>query len=111
MPKLVRFYIRHVLIGLGLAVVFVGLLLAFDVGHLRHLVLTSSEGPLALGLLVLFNAIVFSGAQFGIAIMGLGRDTPPRGGRPVPRSDLRHAAASLAPLPVRTGSSAGSERG
>jgi hypothetical protein len=69
MPDLVRLYIRHVAIGYGLAAAFTGLLLWLDVAGLWHLVSHTREGPLAAVLLVIFNGIVFSGVQFGIAVM------------------------------------------
>ncbi|MEM0947368.1 MAG: hypothetical protein AAGK37_08185 [Pseudomonadota bacterium] len=72
MPELVRFYIRHTLIGFGLSAVFVGLLFWFDVAGLWRLVSGSDVGLLAAFLLFMFNGIVFAGAQFGIAIMRLG---------------------------------------
>jgi hypothetical protein len=74
LPKLIRFYIKHVLIGFAIAVAFVAGLLAFDVAGLRHLILNSADGPLALGLLVFSNGIVFAGVQFAIAVMGLAED-------------------------------------
>lgn len=74
MPKLVRLYIQHVLIGFVLSLVFVGLLLWFNVVNLWHLVSATSEGPLAVILLVVFNTIVFGGVQFGIAVMRMGDD-------------------------------------
>ncbi|SFP51133.1 hypothetical protein [Tranquillimonas alkanivorans] len=96
MPRLVRFYIRHVLIGFGLSAAFVAMLLYFNVANLWHLVTHSPDGLLAVGLLVMFNGIVFSGAQFGIAVMRLAEDErPPRGGVrqfdaiPVPVEDRR----------------------
>jgi len=83
MPHLVRFYIRHCLIGFGVALAFVAALFWFDVAGLWRLVSGSDQGVLAAVLLVVFHGIVFSGAQFGIAIMRLAQDdtTPPRGGR------------------------------
>ncbi|MCU0911146.1 MAG: hypothetical protein MUE98_07325 [Rhodobacteraceae bacterium] len=69
MPELVRLYIRNVLIGFAIAVAFTALLLWFDVAGLWHLVTHTAEGPLAVALLVVFNGIVFSGVQFGIAVM------------------------------------------
>lgn len=81
MPKLVRFYIKHVLIGFAIAVAFVAGLLAFDVAGLRHLIFTSAQGPLALGLLIFSNGIVFAGVQFAIAVMGLAESGTPGGGR------------------------------
>lgn len=83
MPRLVRLYIVNVLIGLVLAVCFTGLLLLLDVGGLRHLVLGSASGWLAGLMLIVFNCIVFSGVQFGFAIMRLADSPPPSGGRGV----------------------------
>lgn len=84
MPKLIRFYIRHVLIGFALAAVFVAGLIWFDVAHLGHLILTSPDGVLAAGILWFSNGIVFAGVQFGIAVMGLKQDEPKGGkGHPI----------------------------
>lgn len=93
MPDLVRLYIRHVAVGFALAAVFTGLLLGLNVANLWHLVTHTAEGPLAVGLLVVFNGIVFSGVQFGIAVMRMA-DRAPRGGKP------RRATAVPVPLPV-----------
>ncbi|MCL7466207.1 hypothetical protein [Phaeovulum sp. NW3] len=71
MPELVRLYIRNVFAGFALSVVFVGLLLWFNVANLWHLISASDVGYIALGLLVVFNTVVFSGVQFGIAVMRL----------------------------------------
>lgn len=84
MPRLVRLYVVSVLIGFALAALFTALLLALDIAGLRHLVLGSPAGWLAGVMLVLFNSIVFSGVQFGIAIMRLADDRPPSGGRRAP---------------------------
>jgi len=80
MPQLVRLYIRHVLIGFALAGVFVALLIGFDVARLRHLVLASDRGALALVMLVVANGIVFAGVQFGLAVMRLGEEDAPGSG-------------------------------
>ena len=88
MPRLVALYIRHTLIGFGLAAVFVALLFWFNVANLWHLVTHDPAGPLAAFLLVMFNGIVFSGVQFGIAIMRLGNEADsndPRGGQMIPQ--------------------------
>lgn len=71
MPKLVRLYIVSGVIGFGVAAVFVSLLLAFDVAGLRHLILASDAGALALAMLVFVHGIVFAGVPFGIAVMRL----------------------------------------
>jgi hypothetical protein len=103
MPDLVRLYLRQVAIGFGLAAAFTGLLLWLDVAGLRHLVTHTQEGPLAVVLLVVFNGIVFSGVQFGIAVMqmaetreGGGSGTKARAA-PVPRT-----VAGAVPVPVRS---------
>ena len=94
MPRLVRFYIRHTLIGFTAAAVFVALLLYFNVANLWHLISTSDIGLLAAFLLVMFNGIVFSGVQFGIAVMRLGEDDTPKGGTRTPE-------LAAVPVPVK----------
>lgn len=89
MPKLIRLYITNVAIGFGLAVIFVAMLVAFDIANLRHLVLETEMGWLAAMMMVLFNGVVFAGAQFAIAVMRMADDdTPPHGGRPARLTDL-----------------------
>lgn len=80
MPELVRLYIRNILFGAMLSAVFVGMLLGFNVVNLRHLILGSDVGYIALALLFVFNTVVFSGVQFGIAVMNMAEKEPPRGG-------------------------------
>lgn len=81
MPELVRLYIRNVIAGFVLALGFVGLLLWFDVARLWTLVSETREGPVAVVMLVVFNTIVFSGVQFGIAVMRMAeREERPGGG-------------------------------
>ena len=80
MPKLIRLYIVNVAIGFVIAAIFVGALIAFDIGGLRHLVTGSSDGYLALFLMWFFNGIVFAGVQFGIYVMSMAeRDDNGRG--------------------------------
>ncbi len=95
MPKLVKLYIRQSLIGFGVAGLFVAGLFYFNVANLWHLVTHSEDGLLAAVLLFVFNGIVFSGVQFGIAVMGMAQREnaePPRGGTP------EHATV---PVPVK----------
>ena len=80
LPRLVRVYIRQCLIGFGLAVIFVGLLLYFDIARLRSLILATQGGWMALGLLVFFNGVVFAGVQFAITIMRMAEPRKPGGG-------------------------------
>lgn len=81
MPDLVRLYIRHVLIGYAVAAVFTGMLLWTNVGNLWHLVTHAPGGYLAVFLLFMFNGIVFSGVQFGIAVMRMADRGGDAGGR------------------------------
>ena len=74
MPKLIRLYIVNVLIGFGLAAVFVGMLLWFNIANLWHLISTSDQGWLALLILWISNGIIFAGVQFGIAVMKMKDD-------------------------------------
>lgn len=66
---LVRFLIQHTVVGFVLASLFVGALLAFDLGGLGTLVLTSDVGMLALVLLTFFMGLSFAGAQTAFAVM------------------------------------------
>lgn len=81
MPHLVRLYLRSIVTGFVLAVIFTALLIGLDIAHLRHLVTHVSAGWLAVIMLVAFNTIVFSGVQFGISVMGLAESQPPAGGK------------------------------
>ena len=101
MPELVRLYIKNVVIGFGLSVVFVGALLYTNVANLWHLVSTSNVGWIAVVMLVFFNGVVFAGVQFAITIMRMeGRDDEPKGGRRAPvatREPARVTVAAEAP--------------
>ena len=102
MPKLIRLYITHVAIGFGIAAVFVGMLLWFDVANLWHLISTSDKGWLALLVLWFANGIVFAGVQFAIAVMGMkdDDDDEPRGGH---RQHVMQPAPQLIPVRVDAG--------
>ncbi|MEY4695876.1 MAG: hypothetical protein RIT14_304 [Pseudomonadota bacterium] len=92
MPKLVSLYIRSIAIGFALSTGFVVALVAMDVAGLRGLILGSEIGWIAALMMIVFNGVVFSAAQFGFAVMQMAEDGPrrPRGGRPV----------GLVPVPV-----------
>jgi hypothetical protein len=93
MPRLVRLYIRQVLIGFALSGLFVFALLYTNVGNLWHLISGSDMGWVALIMLLMFNGIVFSGVQFAIAIMRMEeRDEGPRGGKRAPVATTAPAA-------------------
>ncbi len=99
MPKLVRFYIRHTIIGFLIAAAFVAMLLWFNVGNLWHLVTHSDVGVLAVFLLVMFHGIVFAGVQFGISIMRLAEDGGPDKGKRAPQAAQTQTQAQ--PVAVR----------
>ncbi len=82
MPALVKFLVGHAVIGVSLAAVFVGALVAFDVANLGTLVRTSSDGLLAVVLLTFGLGITFGSVQMGFAVMLMSdEDEPPRGRR------------------------------
>ena len=98
MPDHIRFILRHAAYGFVIALAFVAMLLAFDVGGLWHLVTHTAEGPIAVAMLVVFCTITFGSAQIGYRIMTLGdRDDRDEGGRrdAIPTRDA-------IPVPVRT---------
>ncbi|MEM1301650.1 MAG: hypothetical protein AAGH17_03625 [Pseudomonadota bacterium] len=74
MPDLIRLYIQQCIIGFILSAIFVVMLFAFNIMNLWHLVTHTQGGWLAAFLLFVFNGIVFSGVQFGIAIMRMKDD-------------------------------------
>jgi len=102
MPKLIRLYITQVLVGFALALAFVALLLALDVGGLRHLVLETDMGWLGGVMLVVFHGIIFAGVQFGISIMRMAEDgdpdEPPRG-----RPQSAHEGPGMVAVRARPG--------
>lgn len=93
MPDHIKFILRHAAYGVVIALVFVGMLMAFDVAGLRHLVTHTAEGPIALVMLIVFCSITFGSAQIGYRIMTLDKDDDDRGGR-------RDAVPTLDAIPV-----------
>jgi hypothetical protein len=109
MPKLIRLYLVSIAVGFALSALFVGALLWFDVAGLQRLILGSPGGRIGGVMLVLFNGIVFAGAQFGVAVMRMAEPEErggPRGGRPVPALVAATHRASRSPrrraMPVPT---------
>jgi len=103
MPKLVRFLLVHAAIGFGLAFVFVGVLVAFDTGGLRTLMMSSDVGFAAFLLLVFLNGLTFGSVQIGVAVMLLGEEDgdQPNGGDRFWNRAWAHVRAWLAPPPKR----------
>ena len=71
LPRVVRLYILHCLIGFMLSAIFTALVLGFDVAGVGHLVSTVDGGRLAAFVFFVLNGIVFSGVQFGIVLMSM----------------------------------------
>ena len=69
MPPLIRFLIRHGLIGFMIGVVFTAVLLVFDVANLRSLTQGTAEGVGVRLLLAFFISTTFASAQMGVAVM------------------------------------------
>ncbi|MBB3769612.1 hypothetical protein FHS55_000198 [Angulomicrobium tetraedrale] len=100
MPRLVRFLLRHALIGFGLAVFFVGALLLLDVARLGTLIGRSPFGWLATLVLVVSVGITFASVQMGFAVMLLPRDDDAPQGRGGTRAPSG-SALRLVRLPAR----------
>ena len=73
-PILVQFFIKHILIGFGLAAVFVGMLLGFDVMGLRGMIAREEYWPSALFNLCFGNATVIGAVQVAYAVMCMAED-------------------------------------
>ena len=94
MPELIRLYIRSVVVGFGVSVVFTSALVWWDVAGIGHLILGSDIGWVAAAMMVFFNGIVFAAVQFAFKIMAMAEDNDgPKGG---------HGAREpvLVPVPV-----------
>ena len=80
MPQLVRLYIISIAIGCALSAGFTAALIALDVASIRHLVSSTAGGWIAILMLFVFHAVLFSGVQFAIRIMLMAQDDTPGGG-------------------------------
>ncbi|MDQ0503718.1 hypothetical protein [Xanthobacter agilis] len=95
MPFLVRFLVTHAVIGVSLAVVLVGAMVAFDVAGIGTLTTTSEDGLLALVLLTFGLGVTFGSVQMGFAVMLMSEgEEPPRGRRVLTRLVPRYAKVS-----------------
>lgn len=81
MPRLVRLYIISIAIGFVLGACFTAMLIGLDIASLRRLIHSTNGGWIAVGMLVFFHGILFSGVQFAIRIMLMARPEHPGGGR------------------------------
>lgn len=69
MPALVRFLIRHGLIGFVIGIAFTALILVLDIGAIRSLTAGTGEGLGVRLLLAFFICTTFASAQMGVAVM------------------------------------------
>jgi hypothetical protein len=97
MPDHIKLILRHAAFGGLIAAGFVGLLLAFNVANLWHLVSHSADGVLALAVMFTFFWITFGSVQIGIRIMMMAEDSGSSGGTRAPQ-----AVADLVPVRVQS---------
>jgi hypothetical protein len=103
-PKLVRFLIKNAAIGFTAAIVFVGAILAFDIGSLGTVFAQSGVGMVAIPLMTFMIGLTFASLQMGFAVMfTAGRDDDDQNERPTPEASLDHMLGlGLQPVPVKS---------
>ncbi|MEM1273576.1 MAG: hypothetical protein AAGF88_07145 [Pseudomonadota bacterium] len=74
MPDHIRFLIFHAVMGFVIALAFTAMILWTDFANIRHLVLNTEGGWLALAVFVALCTITFGAVQMGIRIMMLSDD-------------------------------------
>lgn len=94
---LVRFLVRHWLVGAAATVVSVGLLFAVDLGGLRGLVMSSQNPVLPIAMLLFGFLVTLTSASMGAAVMSLGQERTPKG----PRGRFLAVEPALVPVRVR----------
>jgi len=82
MPPLVRFVIRHALLGIAVGWSMVAAMLVFDFAGLAQLIFSSGLAAVAIPMLLIGFGITFGSVQVGIAVMGMDDRARPRRGRP-----------------------------
>ena len=92
---LFRLLAINLAIGVALATMVVGGLLALNPGGLRHLIFADASPGTALGLLLFGFVVTFGSAAMGTAIMAMGRaaDDEKRRGPPKPVAQPARALA------------------
>ncbi|MGF1621337.1 MAG: hypothetical protein ACFCUR_12060 [Rhodomicrobiaceae bacterium] len=101
MPPLIRFLLRHALIGFGIAAIFVAGLMLSDMGGIGTLIANAEAGWLALLMLTFFLGLTFGSAQMGFAVMSgdLHGGDNGRGGK---RQPVRPYPLKLLPVKIRS---------
>lgn len=74
LPRIVRLYMFHCLVGFAISAAFTGVVLYFNIANIGHLVFAVDGGWLAALVFFVLNGTVFSGVQTAIVIMSLGDD-------------------------------------
>ena len=92
---LFRLLAINLAVGVAMAALLVGGLLALDPGGLRHLIFADSSPGTALGLLLFGFVVTFGSTAMGTAIMAMGRaaDDEKQRGPPAPAAQPAHAMA------------------
>ena len=72
--SIITFLLRHLLTGVVGALLFGGLLLYFDVSHLRSMALDEDGGILTLCLMFFGLMVTFGSLAMAVGIMGLAQD-------------------------------------
>ncbi len=89
---LFRLLAINLAVGVTLAALLVGGLLALNPGGLRHLIFADASPGTALGLLLFGFVVTFGSAAMGTAIMAMGRPADDkRRGPPAPLARPEHA--------------------
>ncbi|OIQ92384.1 hypothetical protein GALL_256840 [mine drainage metagenome] len=70
----IRFLLNHLLYGMFGGVLFGGLLLYLDIGHLRTMALRSDDGILPIVLLFFGLIVTFGGIGMAAGVMGQAED-------------------------------------
>lgn len=92
---LLRLLAINLALGLGMATLLVGGLLALNPGGLRHLIFADRSPGVALGLLLISFFVTFGSTAMGTAIMALGRNEEDGGGSGGTRVRTEGAATPL----------------
>ncbi|MEZ6023091.1 MAG: hypothetical protein R3C16_06700 [Hyphomonadaceae bacterium] len=90
---LVRLFLTHTAIGYGVSTLFVAAILLLDLGGLASLIASQHAETVVL-LLWFFIGLTFASVQMGMAIMSLGDEAPPGGGK-------RQRTPLLAPVRIK----------
>jgi hypothetical protein len=99
---LFRLLAINLAIGVAAALLMTGGLLALNPHDLRGLLLSDPSGATVFVLLLFGFVVTFGSTAMGTAIMALGRDTSPRGGKGANKGASLGASEPVAePVPVK----------